>query len=411
LFAKLAAAARLTIWRQTQIPSMSLAVLPPSGRLRATSPRAALARIEVFRDLAAAEPLWNALTGADALTTPYQRFEWAAQWYRHVGRARKASPLIVVGFDDAGTPQFMLPLILERPYGAGIAAFFGGSHSNLNMPVFTGAIAAELTPDRLDRMLREIGPAHGVDVFALTGQPPLWQGVANPLAALPFQRSADDVYFGTLAAGEPPPRLPSGMRKKERQLSRMPGFRYTVGTTAPEVDRILAFFRAQKAVRFGTHGIHNVFEDRGVMKFITDACHDGLDAGRPVIELHALEAGGDVLAIIGGVQDRTRFSVMFNSITTSLYARKSPGIILTWHVVANCAARGLLSFDLGAGRADFKAHFCTDAELRFDCYVPCTLRGQALAAAFRVANVVKRPLKTNDTLMNALAAIRRFAQA
>ena len=390
---------------------MSLAVLPPSGRLRATSPRAALAHIEVFRDLAAAEPPWTALTAAHALTTPYQRFEWAAQWYRHVGLASKASPLIVVGFDERRTPQFILPLILERRYGAGIAVFFGGSHSNLNMPVFTGAVAAELTPDRLHRMLREIAPAHGVDVFALTGQPPLWQGVANPLAALPFQRSADDVYFGTLTAGRPPPRLPSGMRKKERQLSRMPGFRYTVGTTAAEVDRILAFFRAHKAVRFGTHGIHNVFEDHGVMKFITDACHDGLAAGRPVIELHALEAGGDVLAIIGGVQDRTRFSVMFNSITTSVYARKSPGIILTWHVIANCASRGLQSFDLGAGRADFKTHFCTDAELRFDCYVPCTLHGQALAAAFRAANVVKRPLKTNETLMNVLAAIRRLAQA
>jgi CelD/BcsL family acetyltransferase involved in cellulose biosynthesis len=388
---------------------MSLAVLPPSGRLRATSPRAALARIEVFRGLAAAEPPWNELTAADALTTPYQRFEWAAQWYRHVGLA--SSPLIVVGFDDGGTPQFILPLILERRYGAGIASFFGGSHSNLNMPVFSRGVAAELTPDRLEHMLREIAAAHGVDVFALTGQPPLWQGMANPLAALPFQRSADDVYFGMLIAGRPPPRLPSGMRKKERQLSRMPGFRYTVGTTAAEVDRILAFFRAHKAVRFGVHGIHNVFEDRGVMKFITDACHDGLAAGRPVIELHALEAGGDVLAIIGGVLDRTRFSVMFNSITTSPVARKSPGIILTWHVIADCAARGLLSFDLGAGRADYKTHFCTDAELRFDCYVPCTLRGQALAAAFRAANVVKRPLKTNDRLMNAIAAIRRLAQA
>jgi CelD/BcsL family acetyltransferase involved in cellulose biosynthesis len=412
LFAKLAPVARLTIWKSTQIPSMSLAVLPPSGRLRAKSPRATLARIEVFRDLGAAEMAWNALTRSDALTTPYQRFEWAAQWYRHVGMASKASPLIVVGFDDGDTPQFILPLILERRYGAGIAAFFGGSHSNLNMPVFAAAVAADLTPDRLDRMLRDIASAHGVDLFALTGQPPLWQDVANPLAALPFQRSADDVYFGALPPDRPmPPRLPSGMRKKERQLSRMPGFRYAAATTAAEVDRILAFFRAHKAVRFGMHGIHNVFEDRGVMNFITDSCHDGLAAGRPVIELHALEAGGDVLAIIGGVQDRTRFSVMFNSITTSPLARKSPGIILTWHVIANCAARGLLSFDLGAGRADFKAHFCTGTELRFDCYVPCTLRGQALAAAFRTVNVVKRPLKTNDRLMNAIAAIRRRAQA
>jgi CelD/BcsL family acetyltransferase involved in cellulose biosynthesis len=37
------------------------------------------------------------------------------------------------------------------------------------------------------------------------------------------------------------------------------------------------------------------------------------------------------------------------------------------------------------------------------------LRGHALAVAFRAANAVKRPLKTNDTLMNAVAAIRRRA--
>jgi CelD/BcsL family acetyltransferase involved in cellulose biosynthesis len=391
---------------------MSLAVLQPQGRLRATSPRTALARIEVFRDLAAAESPWNRLIGTDAFATPYQRFDWAAQWYRHVGLARKASPLIAIAFDEFDTPQFVLPLVLERRYGAGIAAFFGGSHANLNMPVFTAAAAAELTPDRLNRVLRDIGTAHAVDLFELTGQPPVWQDVANPFAALPFQRSPDDVYFGTLPPDRPmPPRLPSGMRKKERQLTRMPGFRYGVATTAAEVDRILAFFRAHKAARFGIHGIHNVFEDRGVMKFITDACHGGLAEGRPVIELHALEAGGDVLAIIGGVRDQTRFSVMFNSITTSPFARKSPGIILTWHVIANCAARGLLTFDLGAGRADFKTHFCTGSELRFDCYVPCSLRGQALAVAFRTSNVVKRPLKTNDMLMSAVAAIRRRTQA
>jgi CelD/BcsL family acetyltransferase involved in cellulose biosynthesis len=152
-----------------------------------------------------------------------------------------------------------------------------------------------------------------------------------------------------------------------------------------------------------------VFEDRGVMNFIANACHDGLHAGRPVIELHALEANGDVLAIIGGIEDRTRFSVMFNAITTSPLARKSPGIILTWHVIANCAARGLMTYDLGAGRADYKTHFCKSSELRFDSYVPCSLRGHALAVAFRAANAVKRPLKTNDTLMNAFAAVRRRA--
>jgi len=43
------------------------------------------------------------------------------------------------------------------------------------------------------------------------------------------------------------------------------------------------------------------------MEFIADACRDGLAEGRPAIELHALEGGGDVLAVIGGVCDGNRF--------------------------------------------------------------------------------------------------------
>ena len=281
------------------------------------------------------------------------------------------------------------------------------------MPIFARGAASDFTPMRLRTVLGEIAAARDIDLFALTGQPPVWRGATNPLAVLAGQPSADDVYYGAIEPEQPPqdPLLPSKMRKKERQLMKVDGFRYATAETPADVDRILAFFRAQKAARFAAHGIHNVFEDRGVMEFIAAACNDGLEQRRPVIELHALEGAGDLLAIIGGTCDRERFSVMFNSITTSPYARKSPGIILAWHAIANCAARGLTSFDLGAGRADFKTHFCTGAELRFDCYVPCSLRGQALATAFRAANVVKRPLKTNDTLMNALAAIRRFAQA
>ena len=68
-----------------------------------------------------------------------------------------------------------------------------------------------------------------------------------------------------------------------------------------------------------------------------------------------------------------------------------------------------IRMELGAGRADYKTHFCKSSELRFDSYVPCSLHGHALAVAFRAANAVKRPLKTNDTLMNAFAAVRRRA--
>ena len=69
-----------------------------------------------------------------------------------------------------------------------------------------------------------------------------------------------------------------------------------------------------------------------------------------------------------------------------------------------------MTFDLGAGRADFKTPFCSGGERRFDCYVPFSTRGRALALAFGTSNAVKRMLKTNDTLMNAVAAVRRRAK-
>jgi CelD/BcsL family acetyltransferase involved in cellulose biosynthesis len=390
---------------------MNLAVLPKSDPIRADGTPSVLARTRVFDDLAAAEPLWRKLEEAGAFASPYQRFEWIAHWYRHVGRPNGATPMIVVGFDRDDEPQLILPLIREQRYRIRVAAFSGGSHSNLNMPIWTEAVAADLTPERLRAILDEIAAAHRIDLFALTGLIPTWRGAANPLAALPRQPAADDVYFGTIAQIRPwPPRLPSGLRKKERQLVKIEGFRYTVATTAAATERILTFFNAHKAARFATQGIHNVFQDPGVMAFIAQGCRDGLAQGRPVIELHALEAGGDVLAIIGGVCDQNRFSVMFTSITTSPYSRKSPGIVLMSHVISNCASRGLTSFDLGAGRAEFKAHFCSGAESRFDSHVAYSLRGSALAAVLRTSNTVKRALKTNATLMNAVAAVRRSVQ-
>src|SRR5262249_31407535 len=149
---------------------------------------------------------------AGAATTPYQRFEWVAHWYRHVGRASGAVPLIVVGFDRDDAPQLIVPLITERRHGARVATFFGGSHSHLNMPIFTDAVASELSGARLRAMLGEIAEAHRIDLFALLGQPLTWRGSANPLAALSGQRCADDVYFGVIELVQPSPLLPSKMR-------------------------------------------------------------------------------------------------------------------------------------------------------------------------------------------------------
>jgi CelD/BcsL family acetyltransferase involved in cellulose biosynthesis len=368
-------------------------------------------RVELFDAFAAAEPLWRRLESAPAQTliTPYQRFAWISHWFDHIGRPGGVDPLVVAGLDRDGEPLFVIPLIRETRHGCTVARFCGGNHSNLNMAIWRGDIAASITERQVRDLLGDIARARDIDLFTLLGQPPTWRGVRNPFAALPRQPSPDDVYSGTIEPGAPSNvHLPSGMRKKARKLEKLAGFRCFMAQTADDVDRILAAFWPQKAARFAQQGIHNVFDDPGVKSFIHAACRDGLEAGRPAIELHALEGDGEMLAIVGGAADQERFSVMFNSITDGDHARKSPGIILMADIIAACARRGLASYDLGAGHAGYKEYFCSASEQRFDCFVPFTARGRLLAAACQATDALRRSLKTTPALMGALHAMRRW---
>ncbi len=392
---------------------MNLAAFPtaavPVATQRDDALRAVVTRIEVFDELAAAAPLWRRLERDAACMTPYQQYEWVAHWYEHIGRPDGVAPLIVVGVDSGGAPSVIFPFIWADRWGGRIARFCGGTHSNLNMPIWRPDAAPRMTGLHLREMLAHVATVRNIDLFALLGQPMHWCGAPNPFAALPHQASPDDVYNGILepAATAFQPRLPSGMRKKERKLLKLPGYRRGVAQTPEQVVRVLDAFRQQKSQRFAQQGIPNIFDSPGVLAFIHAACLDGLIECRPVIELHALEGAGDVLAVVGGVRNHHRFSVMFNSITTGSYARMSPGIILLAGIVADCARRGITSFDLGAGHASYKDYFCTGSEQRFDCFIPFSARGRALGTAYRTLRGVKRALKNNPHLMAALQTVRR----
>jgi CelD/BcsL family acetyltransferase involved in cellulose biosynthesis len=367
-------------------------------------------RVELFDAFVAAESLWRRLAPAQPLITPYQSFAWINHWFDHVGRPEGGDPLVAAGLDRDGEPLFILPLIREFRHGCTVARFCGGNHSNLNMAIWRSDIAAALTGPQVIGLLGEVARARDIDLFTFLGQPPSWRGVRNPFATLPQQPSPDDVYNGGLDPSGPQfePHLPSGMRKKARKLRKLDGFRYFTAQTPDDVDRILTAFWPQKAARFARQGIHNVFDDPGVKEFIHAGCRDGLDEGRPAIELHALEGGGDMLAIVGGAANAERFSVMFNSITDTEYARLSPGIILMADIVAACAKRGLTSFDLGAGHAPYKDYFCSGTVGRFDCFIPFSRRGRLLAAACQASDALRRSLKTTPALMSALQTMRRW---
>lgn len=376
--------------------------------------RGGIAHVDAFTRLEDALPVWQRLSAVDAIVTPFADPNWIAAWYRHVGEQQGLEPLIVVARDEFDAPLLLLPLAVRRGR-VSVAQYFGGNHSHLNMGIWRRDVAQSITPDQLRSVLAEVARRSGVDVFSLRNQPLSWNGCDNPFALLPHQRCSDDVYRLEFngRTGEQvikirlKPNMRGLLKNKERKLAKLDGYRYVRAATAAEVDRLLDAFFVQKAAQFAVRGIRDVFSESGVNAFLRDACKIGLADGHPAIELHALEGGGEVLAILGGVAGRRRFASMFNSYTLSEHGRWSPGLIIITHVIRSCADRGLSSFDLGVGFAQYKWFFCKDIDPLFDSFLPFSAKGRLAAATCRSAFALKRWLKTMPRVWNALLMARR----
>jgi len=155
-------------------------------------------------------------------------------------------------------------------------------------------------------------------------------------------------------------------------------------------------------------GLPNVFAEPGVAEFLHEASHVRLPSGRQLIELHALEGDGEVLALFGAMADDKRFSAMFNTYTLGQNARHSPGLILIRRMLGACVDRGLRGFDLGVGRAHYKSFFCKEPEPLFDSFLPLTARGHLAAPILRAAFAAKRTIKAKPALWGTVQRFRRW---
>ncbi len=373
-------------------------------------------KVEVFEDMPAAEPFWRRLEDGRALTTPYQRFDLLAAWQHHVGTRTGVTPFIVTGFDAAGEPVFVWPFGRQDMGPLGVVKFLGSKHSNFNVGLWRRDVVAAIgASDVRDIFDHVAAGGRRADLAALFSQPLSWDGIANPFLLLPHQPAVDisarlhldppssNVIEKVLSSS-----MRSRLRTKERKLQKLAGYRYIQAATAADIDRLLDAFFALKATHMAAQGLTNVFAEPGVAEFLREACHRRLADGRPLIEIHALEGGGEVLALFGTIVDGYRFSSMFNTYTLGDNGRQSPGLILLAHMITECAARELRSFDIGVGRARYKSFFCKEPEPLFDVFHPLSTRGRLAAHAFGAAFATKRVIKSQPALWATVQALRRF---
>lgn len=263
-------------------------------------------------------------------------------------------------------------------------------------------------------LLIALGRQLGIDAYDFVNLPRIWRGRPNPLALPSAEPNPSNAYGLTLGSNaEDTLKRALGkdarkkLRQKERYLAALGPVAHRVARSPAEVDRILDAYFAQKAARFRAKGLPADIERGPMRAFIRQGCLAGLEAGRPAIELHALEAGDRIAATFGIAGDDQRASGMFISFDGAAeVARCSPGDLLVARVIAMQCERGRAVFDLGVGEARYKSSFCGEVDELFTLILPVTARRRVYAGAVRSLVSVKRLVKQTPWAWRAVGALR-----
>jgi CelD/BcsL family acetyltransferase involved in cellulose biosynthesis len=378
--------------------------------------RRPFAHCQVFSDLEAARAPWTQIE-ALGLASPYQAYDFAEAWLQTIGRARHIAPMIVVARDEADRVSAVLPFGRMRRGPFRTAEFIGGKDANFKMGLFRPGIEAsrEAISDLLRRAARMASPC--VDAFWLTNQPYSWQGVANPLAALPRRPSPSFGYksalnkdFDVWLAAHYSKDAQRKLRKKERRLDEIGRLTPIVARDEASARQILAAFQRQKEARTQAAGAPNAYERPDTARFFERAATMNLGAGAPTIELHALMSGERIVATFGGVRRDGRFCGMFISYDAAPeIARCSPGQLLVIETIRNLTARGFSTFDLGVGEGRYKDENCETEEPLFDSALAVTAKGLGFQAAALSQRRIKRWIKQTPWAWTLAGRLRRRA--
>jgi CelD/BcsL family acetyltransferase involved in cellulose biosynthesis len=385
----------------------------PAGVNRHAAARS-LTRIAVHENPADALPAWRELE-AVAPASAYQTYKWLAPWIETIGRARGVCPMIVVCHGVNDLPVALFPFGIVQRGNIRLVNFLGGRDSNLNL----GLIRPHIKLDQSDiESLLHIA-AHNArlkpDAFVLVNQPLSWEGVANPLAQLPHQRSPSEFHRATLGpngADFVNERLSGDarrkLRSKRKKLAEMGAVSHIMAKTPDDVTRIIDAFFVQKLERFRQKNLSSDFDAPETRQFLVRACLDGLASGNPTIELHALVSGSRIVAVYAGTTHRGQFHAMINSFDPDPeIARTSPADLLLMSMMQTMCDRGYKAFDLGIGEARYKSSWCDRSEPLVDVLYGVTLKGQAYLLGESAWLKMKRCVKQNEWAWKTVQKLRQ----
>lgn len=350
-----------------------------------------------------------AATGRGAVFAPAQDPEWVAAWLRNL-----RPDAVIATARVGGQPAFALALELSNSGPFKVARLVGGGHANGNFPPVLPAFDRLDASTAMQALLAELRQARpDIDLLALERLAPVWQGVHNPLMALPHTVSPNIALAVDLAGGfEGMLQRSNGAKKKKRhryqwrKYQAVGEIRRLEARTPDEARAMLDAFFDMKSGRLQKLGVANVFSDSGVQAFFHELFARATTDKEPKFLLNALEVGGVIRAVTGSSRSGERLICDFAAIADDELTQASPGDYLFYENIAEACRDKFAVFDFGVGDEPYKRHWCDIETEHFDVWAPLTRRGAVLAGALRLKARLKMMIKRSPLAWRILRAIR-----
>lgn len=377
------------------------------------APESTTLNVEVESDLAAVLPEWRAFE-TSALSTLYQTALWCQAWTETAGAARGVIPRIVVGRDESGTIDFILPFQIRRRHGVKVLEWLGAPHNSygygLFSPSFLPCAEAWFTAN-WSTIVSALGR---FDALLLTQMPETMFGMPNPmkpifnmLGANPSFSIALQPNFAELHARKCNGERRRASRKRENGLAKAGHVRFGITASKAELHALIDTMFNQQENRLAELGIHHVFgePERQFIHRLADL----QDEQNPILAPYHLTCDGEVLSVKLGGLHANGYWALISSLADHPHRKFSPGDIALRWTIASCCEKGLDFFDLSSGEAAYKRQWADHVIELHAAIGARTLKGLAWAAVMFSCLSFKRMVKQRPALLAASTALRRLA--
>lgn len=378
---------------------------PHTGSPADVHPSARIIEIRVFTDLEEIAAEWK-IFEATAIHTVFQTFRWLSAWQQHIGARAHFTPQIIVGYDNKGEMQFLLPLAIHRKGVLRTLCFMGHDDVSYQMGIFNAAFLDKLTRESLSSIRAQISHAlPDFDVVHFKQQPFDWQGYRNPFLCLPHQIAPNKAHSITLSpdydalyAATRSGKSRGKILRRERKLALQGDIICKRCETRQEAARALDIMFAQKEKRFCEMGVGNFLARPGVQNFFRALCiGDGPDLPHD-LNLYYYKCGDQMLAGILSAPDKAREFGLINSITDGPLRHFSPGLHLLHHTIEHLCNEGTEHLDLGVGEQGYKDLWADKQMGLFDTLIPAKPLGYIYCGIAINALKTKRIIKNSKVL-------------